>query len=283
MFASYTIPSNGGFYTFPNNNILLQDIKGLGNPDTKLGFHEYANAHGGILQTQRYKSRTHTIAGMIIAQDADSFAQVRRELGRALSFLDTVKTVQAVTDDGATVQFDAVAASELEIQEQQGFAFNAPFSVSLLLPDPIIYSQDLKTATGGVATLGGTGVGFPISFPLALAGTVTGTFNAYNAGNARVYPTQLKITGPGTNFTISNKTTGQDLFYTGTLGDTDSVLIDPKRRTAYKNGVTNVYGLLSGFWWDLYYGNNTIALAVGSGNTANTGMSLSWRDGYLAI
>lgn len=283
MFSSYTIPSDGGFYTFPNANVFLQQMKGLGNPDVKLGFHEYANAHGGILQTQKYKSRTHTIGGMVKANDTATFAQVRRELGRALSFLGTTKTVQATTDDGTQVQFDVVGSSELAIDLEAGYVNAAPWSITLLLPDPIIYSQSLNTATGGVVTLEGAGFALPFSFPLALTGSVVGTFNALNSGNARVYPTQIMITGPGTNFTISNKTTGKDLLYNGTLIAGDSVVIDPKRRTAMKNGSTNVDGLVTWTDWDLYYGNNTIALAVGSGDTTSTGLSLSWRSGYWAI
>jgi len=283
MFSSYTIPSDGGDYVFPNSNVILQQSKGLGNPDTKLGFHDYANAHGGILQTQKYKSRTHNIGGMILGTDAATFAQVRRELGRALSFLGVTKTVQATADDGTEVQFDVVGASELAVDEEQGYKFSAPWNISLLLPDPIIYSQDLYTASGGVATLGGTGFALPFSFPLALAGTVTGTFNALNNGNAKVYPIQIKITGPGTSFLISNKTTGRDLLYNDTLIAGDYVIIDPKRRTAVKNGVTNVYGLITWSDWDLYYGNNTIALAVGSGNTSDTGISALWRSGWWSV
>jgi hypothetical protein len=282
MLTSLTIPSDGGFYTIPNQNVFFEQLAGLGNPDVKLGIHDYAQSRGGSFQFQDYKSRTISLGGTIKADDVATFAQVRRSLSQALSFLGELKTIQGVTDDAVDVQFDVVAASDLAFDYNAGFVNALPWSISLLLPDPFIYSQELFSAIGGVAALAGVGFSLPFSLPLALAGSVTGTINVLNNGNTRIKPQLITITGPGTNFTISNKTTGKDLFFNDTLLATDTLVIDPNRFTAYKNGVTNKYGLMSGSWWDLYYGNNTIALQVGSGNTSNTGITVSWRNAYLA-
>src|SRR5919199_2978110 len=106
MLAQITIPSDGGFYTVPNIYVFIDTEGGLGNPDVKLGIHEYGNARGGSFQSQYYRSRRLPPGGWISAPDVATFAQVRRELGRAFSFLNATKTVTGVTDDGMQVQFD---------------------------------------------------------------------------------------------------------------------------------------------------------------------------------
>lgn len=283
MISTFTIPSDGGFYTIPNTNVSIDHEPGLANPATKLGIHDYANNSGSSFQAQFYSSRKLTIGGYIVCPDVATFAQTRRDLGRALSFLNALKTFTGTTDDGLNIQFDAVASSELIIDEQPGRPTAAQWSIDLLIPDNVIYTQGTSTAVGSVTTLTGAGVPLPISFPLALSGTISGTIAVTNSGNARVFPSTITLTGPGTTFSIANKTTGDTLSYTGSLLSTETLVIDPKRKTAMINGTTNVYGLMTGTWIDLYYGNNVIALSVGSGDTSATGISISYKSAYLTV
>jgi hypothetical protein len=281
MLQEVIIPSDGGFYSLPSSYVFLTDIDGFGNPEPKLGQHEYGNQHGGMFASQYYKSRSLALFGEISAPDQATFEQERFDLSQAFSFLNAEKLLKFTTFGGRALQCNVMIASRIR-DKILGPAASS-FAIELTAADPIFYSQDLHTVLGTVATLTGTGFALPFSFPLALSGSLEGIATVTNLGNARVYPTQMKLIGPGTDFTLSNKTTGKDLFYTGSLSAGEYVIIDPKRHTAYKNGTDNVYGNISGTWWDLYYGSNSAALVVGSGNTNETGFEISWRDGYWAI
>lgn len=281
MLQSITIPSDGGFYTFPNTNVFLTGITGFGNPEPKLGQHEYGNQHGGLIASQYYRSRRLGLSGYIIGQDVASFEQERVSFFQAFSFLNAEKLLKFTTFGGKTLQCNVIASGAI-IDTQESPVASA-FALELIASDPIFYSQDSYTVLGSIATLTGAGFALPFSFPLALSGSLEGAMTLTNQGNARVYPTEIKLLGPGTNFTLSNKTTVKDLFYTGTIADGEYVTIDPKRHTAYENGVDSVYGNISGDWWDLYYGNNVATLTVGSGNTSDTGVEITYRSGYWGI
>lgn len=282
MIKDITLPSDSGFYTIPSSNVFITDLEGLGNPDPKAALHEYANAHGGIFLSQYYRSRRITLGGTIVASDISSFAAVRRDVARAFAFFNAEKLVKITTDDNKQLQLNAMAVSDFRIKSPAGHLNSAFWQIELELVDPIIYSQSLYSAQGGIATfVGGTAI--PTAIPLALSGALQGALNVTNSGNARLFPIQVKITGPGTNFTISNKTTGKDLSFNTTLIAGDYVVFDFLRRTAKKNGSVNVYASVTGDWWDLYFGANSVTLAVGSGNTSDTSLEVQWRDGYWGV
>jgi len=281
MVESITIPSDGGFYTFPNSNVSLEDREGFGNPEPKVGLHEYSNAHGGLMASQYYKTRRISFSGHILAGDYASFAQARKEFFQAFSFLNAEKLLRFTTFDGRDLQCNVMAATA--IRDAQTGPTASFYAIELTASDPLFYAQTTSSVQGGIATLTGAGFALPFAFPLALSGSLQGVLTLANNGNARVYPTQIKLIGPGTNFTVSNKTTDKDLSFNGTLSSGEYVIIDPKRRTALKNGTTNVYGSMSGDWWDLYYGNNTVTLVVGSGNTSSTGVEILWRDAFWGV
>jgi len=281
MINSITIPSDGGFYTFPNSSVFLTDHDGFMNPNPKLAQHEYSGMHGGLFLSQFYRTRRLVLEGTILGVDKASFAQARQDFSQAFSFQNAEKVLELTTEDGRELQCSVIISSAIRDKQQSPIA--SIWSLELDAVDPLFYSQSLSVVQGAVVTLTGSGFSLPFSLPLALSGSVNGVLNVPNAGNARVYPTEIRLDGPGTNFTISNVTTMQDLIFSGTLDTGDYVIIDPIRHTAVKNGLTNVYGLMSGDWWDLYLGNNTVTLLVGSGNTGATEVTIRWRSGYLAI
>src|SRR5689334_21395078 len=100
MIQSVTIPSDGGFYTFPNSNVALTDKDGFGDPDPKTGLHEYGTAHGGLVASQFYKTRRLSFTVQIVTQDATTFEQVRRDFFQAFSFLNAEKLLKFTTFAG---------------------------------------------------------------------------------------------------------------------------------------------------------------------------------------
>lgn len=279
MVIEAIIPSDGGFLTFPNTNIKLIGFYGLGIPEAKGGRHEYSNANGGLFLSQHYRARRFVVEGFVNCQDNATYLETRKELFQAFSFLNAQKLLRFTLPDGRELQSYVIGVGK-PTDEERGPS-TSYFVFELESSDPLLYSQELKTATGGVATLTGTGFSLPFSLPLALSGSVTGLLAVMNEGNFRVYPESITITGPLTDFTLTNKTTNKSLTFTGSLEEGDTLVINPKRHTAVKNGSENVYNSITWDEVDLYYGSNSFALTVGSDDTVDTGYTIAWRDAYI--
>jgi len=282
MITSIAIPRDGDDFIIDNTNALLMRIDGLGSPQTKLTKIDYPTKHGGRLISQYYDKRRIVLGGVIAQGNVNDFMTLREELSHAFAFLGEEKTIELETSDGKQLQFDAVAVSELRIRQEPGTPTSASWEIELELEDPIIYSQDIYSGTAYVTIVGGGGT-VPATIPLDLSTGSTNALTITNNGNAMVYPISVRLYGPGTNFTIQNITLSKALQYNATLTDSEYVDFNFKNKTAYKNGSTNVYGNVSGDWWQLYAGANTITLTVASGDNNDTRVEISWRDGYWGI
>lgn len=82
------------------------------------------------------------------------------------------------------------------------------------------------------------------------------------------------ITGPATNPTLSNITTGQTMSWLGTVPSGQTLIIDMNEQTATMAGA-NVYAFLSGNWVGLAPGTNRISYSVTGTDESST---LSWNN-----
>lgn len=148
--------------------------------------------------------------------------------------------------------------------------------------DPYWYSTSdstvLYTASGTPATF------FPF-FPLTLVdSTIFADDTVANSGE-EVWP-RWEITGPGSNITIRNLTTGKLLSLSTTLLDSETISIDtrPGAKTVTKNDGSNLYGdLTSGSsLWPLITGDNSIRVGI-DGPDANTQAQLTFTERFLSV
>lgn len=147
-----------------------------------------------------------------------------------------------------------------------------------------VSSEDFS-AEIGVQNLGGFSVPFDVPFDMSkldddsyseAAGNII-VIN--NRGNAEYYPT-LKIEGPLDQISVINDTVNQHIEYAGELQGGDELVIDMYERTAILNGITNVLADVSGDWWYLDPGNNSIRLLAGAGNGS---AKICYRYAYRGI
>lgn len=81
------------------------------------------------------------------------------------------------------------------------------------------------------------------------------------------------VTGPATNPTLTNITTGQTIEWTGTVPSGQTLIVDMDEMTASLEGA-NVFQFITGTWITLQAGNNRVSYAA----TGATGPStLSWN------
>lgn len=283
MISSITVPkSSSGNFTIGDAYCRLHRAEGFGSPKTRIVGDDYPTDQGSRLISQYYDRRRVVLGGVLVKDTAANLLSYKREMADAFSFLNAVKTILATLSDSTTIQFYAIAASELRIVQEPGMVTMARWEIELDLLDPLLYSQTLHSDTGYVTTIEG-GAEVPATIPMELSGGITNELNITNAGNARVWPDTFQIHGPGTNFAIKNRTRDLTLNFDTTVDDGDYIDIDFKNRTALLNGLTNVYGYISGDFWDIAIGTNVITLQVGSGSDAGTRIEISWRDAYWGV
>lgn len=139
-----------------------------------------------------------------------------------------------------------------------------------------------------------SGVTFPLTFPLAFGAVTPVTITVTNNGTQTVYPV-FTITGPCTNPTILNGTTGAQLqfinplqtSYTVPSGNQLVVTTQPGSQSAayYSGGVSA--GSAGGWlqpgstWFGLPPGTTTIQFLTSDASPTGATLDIEWSDAYL--
>lgn len=261
---------------------ILTDVSGLGAPAVKSVKDSFPLRTGGRLISQFYDFRRIVISGIVKSATCDDHIDDRNELVDAFTFDNEEKDLTIVLRDATSLMASVTPASPLRLEKKSAFMKHSSFEIELDAVDPLLYGSTLNVEEGGITTIGG-GFTIPFTIPFAISGGITNAITCVNAGNARVYPERVVLYGPGTDYIVENRTLSQALAYTGTIADGDYVEIDMKNRTALYNGLANVYGNVSGYFWQLAVGSNTVSLTVASGNGAATAARVEWYDAYLGV
>lgn len=152
------------------------------------------------------------------------------------------------------------------VSEESGIEAQTPQVVNIPATSP---------AGGGFSSL--------LTSPLTSTAGVSGAATCTNVGAIGAWPV-ITITGPCTNPTIVNSTTGLGLYLTYSLAAGDTLVIDtnPRRRSVKLNGATNRFSAVNwalSSWWGLVPGANVIQTGYQSySNPAS--VSLSWKDAW---
>lgn len=258
---------------------ILRKFEGFEYASVKTSIDDVAGPYGAVYVTSKFGQRRVAIEGDLVSDNV--FAQ-RRQLLEVLRQTGTIKLMKFITYDDLELQFEAEV---VKLTEPYNHSVHT-FLLEMIAPDWRFYSQELKTATiARTVLLGGTSIPLPsVPFGLPLDTTPETDISdiVNNIGNDNTDPI-FTITGPGTNFTITNNTTGETFTLTAVLTDSDTVVIDVRARTVVKNGITNLYPNLTGELWSVVPGENEINFFIDSGFTALTTLSLAYRDAYIGI
>jgi hypothetical protein len=180
--------------------------------------------------------------------------------------------------DGTTRQLTVYTTSGLNTPEV-AISNHSVYTFTLQSPDP--YWQDMNPQTLVFALNVAPGI-LPV-LPVQLSGgTVLGTTNVFNAGNAITYPTWT-ITGPGTP-TMTNQRTGFQWSLNTAIpaGQVVQVVTKPGQQMAVNQTTgANIWSqlVLSSLrqLWALMAGNNPVNISM-LGATAATSVNLQWTN-----
>lgn len=241
-------------------------------------------AQGARFRHARHEERLVTLP-VVVPGPTDG----RDELRRWAMALDPLKgegTLTVVQGDHAGRQLVCVYEAGLD-----GFSEEWPLlgltTLAFHAADP--YWQD-ATESSSTATLGqSANTWFPFAGswaaqPLILgASDVFATLNIVNDGDVNGWPV-VTATGPGTDLTLTNMTTGAKLLLAGNVAAGSVVTIDtrPGHKTARKDGF-NAFGSLSddSTLWPIVPGPNRVSIGFATA-TAQSSVVFTWRRKWLA-
>jgi hypothetical protein len=147
-------------------------------------------------------------------------------------------------------------------------------------PDPKYYDDTLQSATmSPTVALGRT---YNRTYNLSYGGgSQSGSALITNNGWATTYPV-ITVNGPVTNLTLGNLTTNQFLYFTITMGQADTLVVDLDARTILLNGNPARNLLLGNSNWFAAAPGSSLFYFTGTGTIPGTTLATAtWRNAYI--
>lgn len=266
-----------GTYT---SGYLIKKLTGFDFPQVRVGVIDRGNYHGARFSNAYYGRRVMSIDGEIIGATPADYEEKRRAMEEAVNLADGLKQFNITTKGGLMLKADVVVNSQFEAPYSAGQAIRGEFRMELVAPYPFLESLDENEEEILILNSGGGEIPMAIPFSLALGAEVSEPIE--NLGNGKAFPT-VRIYGTIDTPSLINQTTGKTLAVDYDLAsDSDYVDLDFYNRTALLNGTTNIMQYVSGEWWTLEPGENSIKLTGASAGSAAKAV-FSWRHAYLGV
>lgn len=259
-------------------------ISGLDGPSIRLPGHNRGGEDGHIVTNSLYGERRIILTGVIWASDPTDYHRKRRQLQEVLRVerdsdnFPVKKLLKFTSMDDRNYQVEAdVNEFRSDLDQIESGRFLIDFQAGLYV--------EYQTQEEGTAqkSAGDGGYVYPVTYPIASDAATGGNLSALNVGNANAKAT-VTLHGPLTTPTITNVTLDRSVTFTLTLASGDTLEIDMDKKTAIKNGTTNVMDKVGDNpkWWGIAPGTNEIRLA--SGSTADTGHAIvKFRSSFIGL
>jgi hypothetical protein len=151
--------------------------------------------------------------------------------------------------------------------------------VQFFCPDPNYYDSTQQTASMVVSDPPGRTYNRIYNLVYG-SGSYATTTNITNNGWATTYPT-ITLTGPITNPTLGNVTTGEYLLLSGTFANTDTLVIDLYNKLITLNGVSARNLLSTGTWFAAPAGTSQYYLTGSFTTSGLTAATVTWYNAYI--
>ncbi len=272
-------PLNGDAYLFLDNPG-RRGFKGL--PPFVTSVLETPLTDGDVTRFVLAKARPLEVHLLIKGSNITDYETVRTQLQNAMNPKLGDGKFRAQRSDGATRDVFCRYESGFEGDESWGVASSVhqEYLLRFRAHDPYFYDPiaQVFNFTSSVPTNF-----FPIT-PLLLSSAAIGTgFSVFNNGDVECFPV-FKITGPGTNPTLTNTTTNKSVAATIALLANQTLTIDTQAKTVKREDGSNQFSTLSfaSVLWTLAQGNNAITLAM-SGTGAGSAVNVSYKQRWNSL
>lgn len=245
-------------------------------PGVRLELSDRPQRDGSFDAPSFRSSRVITLEGTAVAPDEDARERAKDRLAAVLADGSALAEF-AVAERTVTRRALVRLTAGTKVVDTTPVSFD--FSVQLVAPDPLRYGAGVHEESCGLPRPG-TGLAFPLTFPLAFGESVGGTIAVGNAGTATAWPLWT-ITGPCTQPVIRNDSGGQRLAFSLSLGEGDVLVVDAGARTVFLGGVSRRAALLPrSRWFGFPPGSTTIGFDSFD-DSASGRLTVSWRDAWI--
>jgi hypothetical protein len=245
-------------------------------PGVRLELSERPQRDGTFDAPSFRSARVVTLEGTAVAPDEDARERAKDRIAAVLadgSGLVELSVRERTVTRRALVRLSAGT----KVVDTTPVSFD--WSVQLTAPDPLRYGADVQQASCGLPRPG-TGIAFPLAFPLAFGEPADGSLTVSNAGTTMAWPLWT-ITGPCTQPVIRNDSTGERLAFSLSLAEGDTLVIDTAARTVFLGGASRRAALLPrSNWFSFPPGSTTIGFSAFD-NSASGRLTVSWRDAWI--
>lgn len=246
---------------------------GFGVPDLDLTIRETPYGDGGQWIFTKVKPRKFKMYIWSLAPDWATQQTRRDALIQAFSPKFGRGTLQIVRANGTTRAIDCTISAGLKFLANGRRGMNRLEEIEFTADDPFFYDP---TTTGAVTKVyggpTGTTLNQVLNFTLGSSNTPL-VMNIFNFGDVESYPI-FTVTGPATNPTFTNYSTGKVIAYIGYLSAGSVLKLDHTFNNPQVtiSGVSAWNGLYSAStFWPLLGGNNTVVYTqVEAGVTTTT-------------
>lgn len=276
-------------YTFDNTNADIQNLIGNGMPDIFAMESLKSQQDGGVATGYKYGTRTFGWQGIISAATNALYLAERVELMAALnmqnqSLAGLPMTFNLTTGDVWTMREVRLIGQNFDFNVKEPSLVWNTYKLTFRSTFPFFEADETDEEQQITSFDYGVVVPAPVAAPLTSTtamSAATDPLSVTNAGSANAFPT-FTITGPGVNFTITNRTTGHDMVINHTLLAGETIIIDTQARTVTKGG-SNIFNDMSGSWIYMQPGVNSLTFTAQSGTNSNTKLRTVFKDTYIGL
>lgn len=241
-----------------NPFIDIESITGLDNPEYRITERDREGIDGGYIDAEFEKTRAIVISGTVYATHAT-----------LEPFLEQLKANFAPSHDPYPLYFQAPGINERVVFcKSYGFKYEwgtarrtgiTPFQVTLVAEDPTIYDSTITTANTALASAA-TGRSYNKAYNFGYGVSIIGGIvTLVNAGNKDTGAT-ITIYGPIVGPSIVHDLTSDQMFFDIVLAVGQRLTIDLRARTVMLNDTANRRSVMSGHWFMLQPGPNSLRL-----------------------
>ncbi|MFC9973538.1 hypothetical protein ACFVH6_21855 [Spirillospora sp. NPDC127200] len=273
----------------------LDGTAGVWRQEGRKGFHAPSYQHyrdespaidGAFWRGVRATTRELFIPVVIVGKTRAQLVATRRALIAAISPKRGECVISTVQPDDTRRSIAARYVDGMEGEEGRGAwgVLIMAYGLRFVADDPYMYGPMVPLEWGSDAV---TRTELPIPgadtfYEVVSASQILGDSTVTNPGDVDSYPI-WEFTGPFTEITLANATSGKSLTITHTASAADTLTIDTRPgRTAItdQNGTNRWAGLTSGYaLWPLLPGDNALSIEV-SGSTSDTGARMQYQPRY---
>lgn len=284
----YTLETPRGTLTFNDtasgSYYWLNGIDGMDGAAVRTNVDVKPQRDGAILHNSYLGARTIVLTGQVVAGSFETRRTMLDDLAaHVVSILRANGTLRFTPTGGSARQLTVRAFDKAVVRG----GVVKEFQLTLLAPDPFVYSDTLFSASTSPLTGGGTagGVALPHAFPFSFGEyTAGGEVTVTNSGNVNSYPV-VRVYGPITAPTLRNLTTGSVLSFPGLSVSAGSyAALDMAAETARLDDLASsplirYLDVASSEFWPLIPGSNIVRL-TGSSFSSATNATVLYRHAF---